>query len=179
MSEWIDWRLTMLKEGKRTYKTLSEEEIRLRKEYHLVFKRATYVFQWRSKKYPHFSEVFGTNLDKAKKKALQWIEMIESGMNPKREEKAKSLTLEELFVEAIQKKRRWNISPKSIRRYESVVHTILYYFSRKGLRLVSAVTDTDIAEYFYEVANKPIIPNNTRKGLRATSRWSLTRNSEI
>ena len=152
---------------KKTYRKRTEEETRLRKDYHLIFDRGTYVFSWSSKDFPRIREGFGTNLDRAKKKALQWIELIEAGKNPRLEEQAKSMTIEDLFTEVIQRKRLRNISPKSIRRYESVARNFIYWFGKKRVQKVETVTDTLVSEYFYEAAHKPVIPNGNRKGIRA------------
>ena len=153
--------------NKEKYRTLSEEEKRLRREYHLVYQRGTWVFSWRTAEYGNYREVFGTNLDKAKKKALLWIELIESGKNPKLEEEAKKLSLDELFRQVIHKRQRNNAQSTTLRRYQSIADNFKHWCAKRKIDTVNQITAEHIEEYFGDASKGPIIPNTTRKGIRA------------
>ena len=97
--------------GMISYKNEAE---RLRKEYHLVFKRGTLVFEWRTQKHGNYRVTFGTNIEKAQAKALQWIAAIEAGIDPRIEEKNKTVPISEFFADALKNKKLRNASDNTI-----------------------------------------------------------------
>lgn len=150
--------------GRITYK--SEQE-RLRKEYHLVFKRGTLVFEWRTQAYGNYRVTFGTNLEKAKAKALQWIAAIEAGIDPRIEEKNKTTSIIDFFTDALKNKKLRNTSANTVERYQNVEKNFLYWCALNKLKRIDEVTSKHMAQYFYDAATKPIVPNEQRKGVRA------------